>query len=262
MPELPDVETFRKYVHATSLHKTIKQIKITNTKILKHISKKKLSSQLTGKQFTETKRHGKHLFIHCTNEDWLMMHFGMTGKLQYYKDKDEQPAHARLICTFDNGYNLAYDCQRLLGNITLTSDIDTYLQRKELGTDALKISWIEFNKRYQKKRGSIKSALMDQNTIAGVGNIYSDEILFQAGIHPKHPTQQLTEEQRKKIYSKMKYVLDTAIDAQADPSQFPDTFIIPHRRTDRICPKGSEQLQDIKVSGRTAYFCPKHQNKV
>lgn len=262
MPELPDVETFRRYVNSTSLHKTINNVKVKSAKVLDGTSAKNLSKTLQGEKFTNTRRHGKHLFLQISNGQWLMMHFGMTGSLHYFKDMDDDPKHDRLLISFENGYHLAYDCQRLLGKISLTEDIDSFITDKNLGDDALAISWDSFKGSLKKKRGSIKSALMDQKTLAGVGNIYVDEILFQVGIHPKTAVNSINEAYLEEVFESMRDVLSKAIDVQADPSEFPPSFMTPHRRSDQQCPNGDEKLKTVKISGRTTYFCPKHQKKL
>jgi len=97
--------------------------------------------------------------------------------------------------------------------------------------------------------------------MAGIGNIYSDEILFKAGIHPKTRVNQLTKKRLEKVFWTIKEVLNTAIDCRVDPEQFPNSYLIPHRRTDGKCPKCYGKVKQAKVSGRTAYYCPRCQRK-
>ena len=107
----------------------------------------------------------------------------------------------------------------------------------------------------------IKSRLMDQHIIAGIGNIYSDEILFQARVHPRTATDELDEEALRTVFDKMKTILKTAIDYDAEPSHFPDDFIIPRRHEDGECPVCGDNVERVKVSGRSAYFCPRCQEE-
>lgn len=261
MPELPDVEVFRQYFDSTSLNKTVTNVNVKNTKILEDVSVKTLEKRLTNRVFTETDRHGKNMFVHVDDKFWLLFHFGMTGELKYFRDMDEDPQHDRLLFTFDNGYHLAYDCQRMIGHVRLIDDKDKYIQQKELGPDALEVNLSTFKDIIGSKRGGIKSALMDQNTIAGIGNEYSDEILFQVGLHPKKKVTDLGDDSLKEIYNAMIEVLHTAIDAQVDLSQFPDSYLLPHREKGGTCPLNGGKIQQIKVIGRTAYYCPDHQQK-
>jgi formamidopyrimidine-DNA glycosylase len=103
---------------------------------------------------------------------------------------------------------------------------------------------------------------MNQHIIAGIGNIYSDEILFQAEINPNTNINKLNEKSLKKLFEKMKNVLRTAIDRKANFEDFPNNYLIPHRSKGGKCPKGDNDLQIIKISGRTSYFCPKHQKEL
>lgn len=262
MPELPDVEVFKNYLDSTSLHRTIKEIKVKNTKILEKTSSKELKSKIEQNSFNHSKRHGKYLFVNIKESLWLMIHFGMTGFFKYFKNMDEEPDHSRILFSFDNGYHLSYDCQRLLGKVRLIKSFDDFIKEKNLGPDALGIDLTSFKDIFQNKRGGIKSALMNQKNIAGIGNIYSDEILFQTGIHPKSKVNNLDDKFFEKIYKNMKQVLNKAIDAKVNPNNFPKNFVIPHRNKDGKCPIDGKDLKKVRVNGRGTYFCPKHQEKI
>lgn len=261
MPELPDVETFRRYINSTALHKKIKQVDIRNTKILKGISQKKLKETLTRSSFVQTRRHGKYLFIQTDESGWLVLHFGMTGEIKYFKNQEKEPSHTRLLISFINGYHLAFVNQRKLGKIHFVKDIEQFVHHKHLGEDALELDNLMFEKLFNRRTSKIKSFLMNQKIIAGIGNIYADEILFQAGIHPETQTSQLSKKQVKQLFTTMKKVLNKAVDAQANPDKFPSSYIIPYRQKDATCPKGNEHIKTIKVNGRTTYYCPVHQKK-
>ncbi len=261
MPELPDVEVFKKYLDSTALKKTIKKVEIKNNKILEKTTEKKFIKNVTGKKFTDSKRHGKYLFVSLNDDFWIMMHFGMTGFLKYFKNPEDEPSHSRILFSLDNNYFLSYDCQRLLGKVKLVEDLDKYIEEKKLGPDALDLTFETFKNIFENKRGGVKSAFMNQKNIAGIGNIYSDEILFQTGIHPKSKVKKLKEETLENLYKNMKKVLKTAVDSNADPDDFPDDFVIPHRNKNDKCPIDGTKLKKIKVNNRGTYFCPKHQNK-
>ncbi len=261
MPELPDVETYKRYIDSTSLHKKIEKVSDINEKILEDISKKQLKKILVHTKLIETDRHGKYLFLQLSDEQWLVIHFGMTGYVKYFKDVNDKPSHTRLLLTFANEYHLAFHNQRLLGKISITKHKEEYIKRKNLGVDALNISLSVFQDLLSDKRGMIKSALMNQSMIAGIGNIYADEILFQSGIHPKTKISHLTGNDLEKIYQNMHEILDVAIDTKVNTNKFPDTYIIPNREKEGECPKGHEKLKTVKVNGRTTYFCPVHQKK-
>lgn len=257
MPELPDVETFRRYLSATSLHKKIKEVNIRSPEILEEVSAPQLKEGLKGKYFETTLRHGKYLCVLLDSSKCLVIHFGMTGFLKYFMKTEKEPPHERLLISFENGYHLAFVCQRKLGKITLVKDFDQFIEDKNLGPDVLAsdLDFNTFKKAITQRRASIKSVLMNQKVIAGVGNVYSDEILFQAQIHPKIRGEQLRDEQLRRLFLAREKVLKTAIAHQADPEKFPQSYITRDRGSRGKCPKCKRQLKKTTISSRTAYYC-------
>jgi len=262
MPELPDVEVFRKYLGKTALCQSIVKVEVFAEDILDDLSQKQLQSQIEGHQFESTERHGKYLFTRLSDNSWIVFHFGMTGYFDYFKDADWPPKHTRVLFSFDNGYHLAFVLQRKLGRLALTEHINSFVKKQGLGPDALDKS---FNLRAFKKavtgtRSSIKSALMNQERIAGIGNIYSDEILFQARLNPKAKASRLSNQGLKMLFRAVKEVLETAIDSGADPRKMPQHYLLPRRERGAKCPICHGEIATMKISGRTAYFCPKCQS--
>ncbi|MDR9501123.1 MAG: DNA-formamidopyrimidine glycosylase family protein [Desulfurivibrionaceae bacterium] len=261
MPELPDVEIFRRYFNRTALHKKIASLEVESAKVLEGVGIKELQERLQGVSFTDSARHGKHMFASLSDGGWLRFHFGMTGFFKYYKNAAAAPGHPRLICTFDNGYNLAWDSQRLLGRISLVRSPEEYVKENHLGPDALEISKKDFCTRLQKKKGMIKTALMAQNVVAGLGNVYSDEVLFQSRLHPQTKTGALATEKLGQIHETMQEVLQSVIDSGIHPEEMPDRLLTAHRGRDNACPVCRAELEKIKISGRTGYLCPRCQKK-
>ncbi len=261
MPELPDVEIFKQYLDATSLHKRIDSAQVTDERILESISKNRLIRTLKGKTFNATKRHGKYLFVELNRDTFLVLHFGMTGFLKYFKKIDKQPGHARLLIEFANGYHLAYDCQRMLGQVSLTEKVEKFTKVKDLGTDAMEVDLETFRDVLGTTTATVKSALMNQKLLAGIGNVYSDEILSQANIHPKVEANSLEEKRLKQIFSHMRRVLGTAIDCRADPEKMPNSYILPQRHSEGKCPSCGRKVAKEKISGRSSYFCPRCQKQ-
>lgn len=262
MPELPDVESFKRYLNKTSLHKKIKNADVKNSKILGKVSPKKLQGILKDNKLKSSKRHGKNLFIEL-NKKWLIMHFGMTGNLKYYKNMDEAPKHTRLLINFTNGYHLAYDSQRMLGKIDLINSVNEYIERKKIGPDPLEdnLSSKQFFKILENRKGTIKSALMNQKIIAGLGNIYSDEILFQTDLRPDSALKKLSEKDLNNIYKKMNSGLKKSIEKNAEPEDLPETYLLHNRKEGKDCPKCSGKIKKKTINGRSSYFCNKHQKK-
>lgn len=260
MPELPSVELFRQYVQHTSLQQRIARVRVYDERILDGVTEAELRDALQGQRLQETRRHGKYLFV-ATDRRWMAMHFGMTGEPVYFRDRNKTPEHTRLLISFDNENWLAFDCQRRLGNVAVTPGVDAFIQRKNLGPDALAISWTQFRQRFRPKRGMLKPALMDQHTVAGIGNIYADEIVFQLGLHPETSVDVLHHATLRDIYEIMGDILQTAIDRGAQVDALPDGYLAPHRREGEDCPRCGTPLQHIRVSGRSSYVCPHHQRK-
>ncbi len=163
---------------------------------------------------------------------------------------------------FTNDHSLAYVSQRRLGRVDLTNDLEDFAKEQELGPDALDSGFDldDYRRVLTRGGGSIKSALMNQKRIAGIGNIYADEILFQSRIHPDKRASEVTDSQLKALSKAIPEVLKTAIERGADPSRFPANYLLPQRETGSTCPVCGGKVKEIKISGRTAYFCPKCQS--
>ena len=255
MPELPEVEIFKRYLDATSLHQRIDDVDVRNTYILKETSARKLAHGLKGRRFESSRRHGKHLFVRADGELWLRLHFGMTGSLQYFKKDKQAPQYARVLFVFANNHCLAFDDQRQFGQIGLLKNVDEFLKEHELGPDALKIDLPEFEKILGKRRGAVKSVLLNQRIIAGIGNIYADEILFRVHMHPTTETSRLGEKDLTKLFRATRYILKKAVTAKADVNQMPGSWLLPHRGKHGKCPRCGRELKSSTIGGRTAWFC-------
>lgn len=256
MPELPDVETCKRYFDSTALHQRINDVEVRNSRILSGISARKLKTSLRASSFRSTWRQGKYLFTRTDGGFWLVLHFGMTGHLKYFKNLEQDEPYTRLLITFDNRFHLAYVCQRLLGRVTLTRSVESFIESKHLGPDALDGDFDTLRNILARSNASIKSTLMNQARLAGIGNLYADEILFQSGIHPMTRSNQLDAANVKMIHRNISKVLQMAIRRQADPRALPKSYLLPHRGRDGECPRCGGIIRHMKISGRTAYFCP------
>lgn len=259
MPELPEISLVRSYVEETSLNKTITKIEFPETSLLQSPSKD-FKEALVNKQFKTAERLGKYLLLSTTGDAAVVFHFGMTGKLEYYANQDP-PKYSKMIIFFENDYQLAFTCRRKLGKIFLAEDLKSFQKDNELGPDALEISEEDFLRLLEGKTGSIKGVLMDQHVISGIGNVYSDEMLYQCKIHPKAKTNNITASDKKKLYRKMKHVLEMAIQKEGVRKDFPKTWMIQHRKEGADCPKCDGKVEMIKVGGRSTYFCPSCQKE-
>lgn len=258
MPELPDVELFRRSFEKTALDREIKSISAEKS-MLEGISETDLEKAFAGKKFSSAIRHGKHMFG-GTGESgpWMVIHFGMTGFLVYLQTDQQPPKHCRMLATFADGGKLAFDCRRKLGRIRLAADIKNFVRDMDLGPDALdeKLDFEEFERRLAGTRGAVKSALMNQSVISGLGNIYTDEILFHAGIHPRRKLADISKSEMETLYRTMHRVLAAAIEAGAEPERMPANFLIRNRQPQAPCPNCGSPVEKIAVSGRNGYCCP------
>jgi formamidopyrimidine-DNA glycosylase len=255
MPELPEVEAFKRYFDASSLHRRIDGVEVPSAYVVKGVSGRELARRLKGRRFESSRRHGKHLFVRTDGNIWLRFHFGMTGSLRYFKCKQNAPPHARVLFIFENDYRLAFDDQRKFGEIGLVKNMDEFLKKRALGPDALDIDLKEFNDILAKHGGSVKSILMNQRLIAGIGNIYADEILFRVRIHPATQVFDLNNKEVEALFRSMRYILERAIDSKADADLMPESWLLAHRGKGGRCPRCGRELKSAKIAGRTTWFC-------
>jgi formamidopyrimidine-DNA glycosylase len=255
MPELPEVETFKRYLDSTSLRQRIAGVEVRDAYVLKGVSARELARRLKGERFESSRRHGKHLFVRTDGDLWLRSHFGMTGSLRYFKDQERAPRHTRVLFVFANAHRLAFEDQRKFGEVGLVADLDEYLRKRGLGPDALDISLSQFRETLGTHRGAVKTILLNQRLIAGIGNIYADEILFRARIHPAAEASGLKEKTAAKLFRATRYILQKAIEAKADVDLIPKSWLLAWRGKGAKCPRCGRQLKSATIGRRTAWFC-------
>lgn len=258
MPELPEVEVFKNIIEESSLRKSVQSLFVEREDILDGISPADFSNILEGDKFESTSRHGKYLFVETDQGNTLFMHFGMTARPVFYTSEGEQPDYTRLVFSFDTGEHLAFDCRRMLGRLGLTDSKEQFVEEKKLGIDALdpELDQSAFRDLIESSRGHVKTTLMKQELIAGIGNEMSDEMLYQAGIHPKTKIADLKGDDPDRLFKIMHEVFRIRISTGADTELLPDTFLLKHREEGTECPRCGGAIERIKVSGRSSYVCP------
>ena len=256
MPELPEVEIYKRYLDATALRQRIARVDVRNAYVLKGVSARELARRLNGRLLDSSRRHGKHLFVRTDGEFWLRLHFGMTGSVHYFKDTAAVSRHARVVFVFVNNHGLAFNDQRQFGEIGLVRNVDDFLKTHALGPDALKIDLQKFRNILGNRRGAVKAVLLNQRIIAGIGNLYADEILFRARIHPATELSRMGDKVFTKLFQAAKYVLRKAIAAKADAKPVPNSWLLSHREKGTKCPRCGRVLRSMTIGGRTAWFCP------
>jgi formamidopyrimidine-DNA glycosylase len=260
LPELPEVELYTRYFAQHALQQPIARVTVLDERILGEIRAESFARRLRGRSFTSVRRHGKHLFAEAGGK-WLHLHFGMTGDLAYYRDAAEQPRFARVVFGFANGAHLAYDDMRLFGVVDLAADPDTFIAHRGLGPDPLARSFTlaRFRDLVETRRGAIKSLLMTQEVIAGIGNLYADEVLYETSIDPRRPADRIDGAEIRQLHTALRRLLRDTIARKARGAGYPAKSLISHREEGMRCPMCGGTIARTIVFGRTTYFCAKHQ---
>jgi len=257
MPELPDIEADAEALRQHALDRTIARIALNDPERLRGSNPGDLEAALTGYAIDAVERHGKVLFLKLSCGWKLVVHFGMTGHLTPLDDGSREPAHCRLHVVFEDGGGLAFTDLRRLGWVELTDDPAHYLRSQDIGPDVLALDAETFARRVGGKRGQLKTALTDQSVVAGLGNVWADEVLFQAGLRPDAKAHALKPEVLRTLHAAIRRVLPAAVAQGADPQRLPASFLTPQRGRDApTCPACGSALETPKVAGRTAYLCP------
>jgi len=289
MPELPEVETIVRDLRPELVGLKLRDAWVDKEKVLKQAGGlKKFNKEIKGKKILSVRRRAKYIILDIEGPKTLFIHQKISGHLMYGKWKldgkiwksilkgplkdDPKNQHIRLVLGLSNGYQLALGDLRRFGKVILVND-DQLKNLKEiqgLGPEPLEINFAEFKKRFEKKKGKIKQVLLDPKFVVGIGNIYGDEILWHAGIHPEERAEKLTEADIKKIYKYTREVLKEAIrrkgssmDDYRRPTGKMGSFQLVHRayhKTDEKCAKRDGGIiKRITINARSAHFCPVHQ---
>ena len=259
MPELPENEAQRRLLERDCLNRTIEGIELGDNVSYIELPGNNERARLIGTQFTKTRRHGKNIFAGSKTGPWLTVHLGMTGKLVSFDAPHGPPDHTKLLIRFEGDRRLAFRCPRKLGRVRVIDDPASYIEQNGLGPDALEIGRDEFVETFGMTRSAIKSALMKQDKMAGVGNLWSDEALFQTGAHPEARSNELGDDRLSDIFKSMQRLLKRAVEVEAHYEKLPDDWLIRHRRSGEECRRCGGTITSKKVGGRTAFFCDKHQ---
>ncbi len=264
MPELPEVEGFKQYFNRTSNNKKIVAVTCKTPSLLKNVTPAQAQKILSGHSFETASRRGKFLISPIKNSPYtIVFHFGMTGSLDVAPKNrlsDEDKKYGQLIFIFSDGTALVWINKRKFGRVYLVTDTDEIKTLKTMGPDALAISQKDFLELLNNKKTSvIKTLLMDQSKIAGIGNEYSNEILYQAGVLPQRKIASLSTPERKRIFSCIQKILKKAIALRTSSTNLPNSWLLAHIKVlrDMKCPKNKDHTLVRKtIGGRSAIYCP------
>jgi formamidopyrimidine-DNA glycosylase len=264
MPELPEVETVVRSI-APLAGRRILSAEFRCLRVLRGGDPERMAAALEGRRIGTIRRHGKFILMSLQGGGYLIVHLGMTGRLLL---GGEPGKHTHAILTLDRGV-LLYDDSRQFGFIAYSQEIPERVAK--LGPDALEVSLDDFAAALKRRKTRIKALLLNQEFLRGLGNIYADEALFRAGIHPLAIASRLRGERARRLHEGMVAVLGEAIAAGGSSiSDYVDAqgrkgfFQMEHRvyqRTGEPCVACGTAIRRIPVAQRSSHFCPKCQKR-
>ncbi len=270
MPELPEVETVRRQLEPFLAGKTIIGISVPDPAVVAPLSPQAFGRRLRGEKIKAVSRRGKYLRLELDGGGMLVIHLRMTGVLSFVQKDDKKPEKRflRLKLCFSNGGCLYFRDQRRFGTarILACGEAGSFFVR--LGPEPLARSFTPdvLKRLLDSRKRPLKSFLLDQSIIAGIGNIYADEALFRAGLHPLRPAGSLSAAEAGRLSRAIKETLreaislagssvDTYRDTRGRRGRFQETFRV-HRRVGEPCPGCGGTVKKIRVGGRGTFFCP------
>lgn len=275
MPELPEVETVKRSLAASIVGKKIRQVSINYTGNIRQPEPELFRAMLQGKEFLQVKRRGKYIIFLLSEELALVVHLRMTGQLVLVNSDAALGKHTHLVFHLSNNQELRFIDMRKFGTVDLIrrEDLGEMKGLSKLGLEPLSaeftLSWLAAS--LKKKNRPIKACLLDQTIIAGIGNIYADEILFEAGIHPEKICMELTKQEMGKLYRGIVNILNLGIkhrgtsirnyvDGEGQQGQFQDLLKV-YGRHEEPCTNCGVFITKTKLVGRGTYYCSRCQIK-
>jgi len=263
MPELPEVETIRRAIEPYIVGTEVTDIALADPSIAGPDGPEHLKAAI-GSPVRAILRRGKHLILVLERNRGIVLHLRMTGALLL--DEPRDGARVRAILSFSNGSRLLFNDMRRLGTLRFYEDLKPLLSR--IGREPLDTDFTadQLEASLSRHRIPIKAALLDQHIVAGIGNMYADEALFQVGIHPMKPANELSHQQVAQLWGAIRDVLQHAIENQGasintywlpngERGTAHDTFNVAHKKG-AACPNCGTPIERTMVRKRGAYYCP------
>ncbi len=270
MPELPEVEVISRGLAKALVGKTIESVKILNHSTVKmpwHV----FASRVAGCTITRVHRRGKLLIMDLGDDLHITFHLKMTGRVLAHEEVLPSEKHTRVVFGLTDGGSIEFHDTRKFGEVRAltTEELEEWSFYHKLGPEPLETSASDLAERLIGKKAQIKGLLLNQSVVAGIGNIYADESLFRAGIHPKAKASDLSKETLEKLFVEVQKVLKQAIsengssirdyvDAGGDAGGFQNSFKV-YGKKGEACPECGEQFESGTVAGRGSTFCSKCQ---
>ncbi len=276
MPELPEVEIVRKDLERDVIGKKIKDVDVRLPRIIRrHRSKREFADRLLTRTIVKIERRGKYILLHLDSGDVLVMHLGMSGHVERTTGRKALEKHTHVIVKFSTGGELRFVDMRQFGELFVTArdDLDGVKELQHIAIDPLEDSftWQYFSQILASRQVKLKALLMDQKFISGIGNIYSDEILWGAGLRHDRPSDSLTSQEVRRLYRSISEVLhegirhrgvtledETYSDLYGKPGEM-QNFLKVYGRLGLPCPRCRTPIVRERWSNRSTYFCPQCQ---
>jgi formamidopyrimidine-DNA glycosylase len=271
MPELPEVETIRRQLAPSVEGRALQSVDVLDERWCRPLAPAAMARALTGRRVEGLGRRGKYLVWELSGERFLLQHLRMTGNVLY--DPADAPAHTRVRLGLDDGHELLIVDARRFGTGELADGrggLEAFLGAR-LGVEPFQPEFTAQHLREQggRSRAPIKAFLLDQRRVAGVGNIYADEALFRARIHPLRETRRITRSQWEVLAATVEDALRAGIDARGASiddfrhvdgarGAFQDRFLV-HRREGKPCPRCGGPVRKLVAAGRGTYVCERCQ---
>jgi formamidopyrimidine-DNA glycosylase len=262
MPELPEVETIKRELEKAVLGKKITKVSVINPKVIKEPSVEKFKKELEGATIKSILRKAKLLIFELSNNKFLAIHLKMSGQLIY---PGKNTKLTRVIFNLSDGKTLDFNDGRLFAELRVVSDWQKLKFIQSLGPEPFDLSLDKFQEMLGAKKSKIKPLLLDQTFVAGVGNIYANEALFRAKIHPARPANSLSPKEKALLFKELKDTLKEAIAAKGSSvdqyvqlSGQEGGYAKYHKVYDRDkkpCLRCKTLIQRISLGGRGTYFC-------
>ena len=270
MPELPEVEAIKRVIEPQIKGLAIEQVTVNRPEVVAHPSADEFCTRMTGQCFTEIDRRGKFLILCLSSGDKVVLHLRMTGCLLVTPADYPEERHTHLVVHLSGGRELRFSDTRRFGRFWLLrqGEADTYTGMEKLGAEPFDpgFSGEYLSARLGKRKKAVKECLLDQSVIAGIGNIYSDEILFAARIHPERPANTLTKEEWNRLASVISERLAFFVEKnETTPEEYLETKGQDYRNTPFLqvyghggepCPVCGEILCRSVIGGRSSVYCP------
>jgi formamidopyrimidine-DNA glycosylase len=244
--------------------------------IRRHAKRKDFTSRLEGRKLTKVERRGKYVLLHLDSGDSLVTHFGMSGQFQRGNGRVVIEPHTHVVLTFQQGGDLRFLDPRTFGEmfVTSTDDLGKVKELQHIAIDPLDqvFTWPTFQYLLAQRAAKMKQLLMDQKFISGLGNIYSDEVLFAAGLRYDRLSDTLSSQEVRRLYRAIQETVQEAIKMRGttlEDEAYVDLFGKPgeyqselkvYGREGEPCRRCRSPIQTVKVSQRTSYFCPQCQS--